>query len=322
MFQTLLLNMPPEMAHAFALTMLRYAPQFLFKMPQKNPITLMGLEFPHRIGLAAGLDKNGAYVDALARIGFAFIEIGTVTPKPQSGNPKPRLRRMPESKALLNRMGFNNVGVDAMVMNLKKMHYTGILGINIGKNKDTPLNQSIDDYVYCLERVYPYASYITVNISSPNTPHLRQLQQGAYFDDLLTALSVQRKRLMQQHRRRVPLVIKISPDESDETLKQMAQVMLSHKIDGVIATNTTLYRHQDMEGGLSGAPLASRANHCLSLFKQEVGDALCLIGSGGVTDVVSAQNKIKEGANLIQVYTGLIYHGPKFVHQLTQAIAF
>lgn len=317
LIRPILFSLDPELAHYLTLSTLKYVPAMVFPKPPSDPISVMGLNFPHRIGLAAGLDKNGDYLDALAKIGFAFIELGTVTPRPQMGNAKPRLFRLPKAQALINRMGFNNRGVDVLVSNLQKAVYRGIVGINIGKNKDTPLNQAVDDYLYCLQRVYQYASYVTINISSPNTPDLRQLQQEGYFNDLLKTLREEQLRLNDRYHRYVPLVVKISPDESDEVLKQMTQVILKNEIDGVIATNTTC-DHQSVStlphgnelGGLSGLPLLRRSTHSLQLIKQLVGNDVALIGVGGIDSVVSAREKLDAGASLVQLYTGLIYQGP------------
>jgi dihydroorotate dehydrogenase len=305
--------------------MLKYVPRACFPQPVSNPIDLMGLHFPHRIGLAAGLDKNGAYLDVLAKFGFAFIEIGTVTPRAQNGNPQPRLFRLSKANALINRMGFNNQGVDALIRNIRHAEYRGILGINIGKNKDTPLNQAGNDYVFCLQRVYPYASYVTVNISSPNTPDLRQLHQAGYFEHLIDDLQTARLRLQDQHGRNVPLVIKVSPDESESTLKRMMDVMLVQHIDGVIATNTTADRcavsglpYGNEEGGLSGSPLFERSTTTLRLIKEAVGEDMVLIGVGGIDSCAAAAEKFKAGASLLQVYTGLIYQGPALVRDLAR----
>lgn len=323
LIRPILFRLDPETAHHVALSALKYIPKCCFPKPALQTVKVLGLEFPHRIGLAAGFDKNGDYLDALAKLGFSFIELGTVTPRAQLGNPKPRLFRLPEAQAIINRMGFNNKGVDALLNNIKKAHYKGILGINIGKNKDTPIDQSADDYIYCLRKVYRSASYITINISSPNTPDLRQLQQGDYFIDLIKKLCSERKMLENEHQQYVPLLIKLSPDESDETLKTMAEIMVSHGIDGIIATNTTCDRslvhnrlHGNEIGGLSGQPLASRATHCLRILKQVVGNDVTLIASGGIDNVTIAKEKFAAGASLLQVYSGLIYKGPSLIRAL------
>lgn len=327
LIRPLLFCLEAETAHAYALSALRYMPRFMFDKVPTNSVHAFGLTFPHAIGLAAGLDKNGAYLDALAKLGFSFIEVGTVTPRPQLGNPRPRLYRLPKADAIINRMGFNNHGVDALLANISKSHYKGILGINIGKNKNTPLNKAVYDYVHCLRKVYSYASYVTINISSPNTPDLRQLQHGDYFRDLISRLREEQLALADTHQRYVPLVVKLSPDERDETLKNMADVIVSWGLDGIIATNTTCDRigvqalpYGNEKGGLSGGPLAARSTDCLRVLKQVVGDDITLIGVGGITNPAVAREKIAAGASLLQVYTGLIYQGPGLVKQLVEGI--
>lgn len=324
----LLFSIDAEKAHDLSLSALRYMPKFCFKRIEQKPIQALGLHFPHCVGLAAGLDKNGEYLDALAKLDFSFIELGTVTPKPQIGNPKPRLFRLPEAQAIINRMGFNNQGVDALVTHVKKSHYKGILGINIGKNKDTSLNHAADDYIYCFNKVFEYASYVTINISSPNTPDLRQLQQKEYFADLLLQIQAEQRKLSDKFKRHVPLVVKISPDEPVETLKQMTEVILNLGIEGIIATNTTCSRKTveslplaDESGGLSGQPLWELSTQCLRLLKQYVGDAVTLIGVGGIDSCESARSKLNAGASLIQVYSGLIYRGPQLVYELASGLA-
>lgn len=318
----LLFMLPPEVAHAVVLKSLKCLPKVCFSEIPSQSIQAMGLTFPHRVGLAAGLDKNGCYVDALRKLSFAFIEVGTVTPLPQMGNPKPRLFRLPAAEALINRMGFNNEGVAALLQALQAQCSQGIVGVNIGKNKQTPLNQAINDYRICFEQVYQVADYVTVNLSSPNTPDLRLLQQADYFTDLLTMLTEVQQRLAAQHGRWVPLVVKCSPDESDETLKRLANIACQFGLQGLIATNTTLDRSAVAHlsgaheaGGLSGRPLFERSTSVLRLLKQEVGEALTLIAAGGIDDAASAAEKIKAGATLLQLYTGLIYKGPGLVRQ-------
>lgn len=325
LIRPLLFLLEPERAHSLALNTLKYIPTICFPPPKMAPFEVMGLRFPHRIGLAAGLDKNGEYLEALAKLGFAFIEIGTVTPKPQSGNPKPRLFRLPKAQALINRMGFNNQGVDALVKNVQRVNYEGILGINIGKNKNTPLHQAVDDYVYCLEQVYPYASYVTINISSPNTPDLRQLHQAQYFEHLIQHLQHTRQALQDQHGRHVPLVIKLSPDEPESDLKYMADILIKHHIEGVITTNTTCDRYSvahlsysEEAGGLSGVPLFQRSTAVLRLLKKHVGTQLVFIGSGGIHTHSSMAEKLEAGADLVQIYTGLIYQGPALIRYALQ----
>jgi dihydroorotate dehydrogenase len=325
----LLFRVEPERAHVIALHMLRFAPSCFFEPISFNdkPIHVLGLKFSHPIGLAAGLDKNGDYLDALAKLGFSYIELGTVTPRPQPGLPKPRLFRLPEAHALINRMGFNNKGVDALVSNVLSAQYDGILGINIGKNKDTPLENAIDDYLFCLRKVYPFASYVTINISSPNTPHLRELQGRDYFSYLMYQLREEQLQLADQHQSHVPIVVKVSPDETDESLKQMANCIAELGIDGIIASNTTIAREEVSslrdgreEGGLSGNPLFFRSTQCLRLLKQVVGDAVTLIGVGGIDSPQTAREKLDAGAQLLQVYTGLIYEGPSLIKQLVEGI--
>jgi dihydroorotate dehydrogenase len=327
MIRPLLFSMDPEGAHDLSLSALRYMPKRCFKQIEHRPVRALGLEFPHFVGLAAGLDKNGEYLDALAKLGFSFIELGTVTPKPQVGNPKPRLFRLPKAQAIINRMGFNNQGVDALVTHVEKACYKGILGINIGKNKDTSLDRAADDYIYCLNKVYEYASYVTINISSPNTPDLRQLQQKEYFAHLLSQIQAEQIKLSDKFQRHVPLVVKISPDEDAETLKQMTDVILNLGIEGIIATNTTCSRkgvehlsRSEESGGLSGKPVWELSTQCLRLLKHYVGNDVTLIGVGGIDSCDSARSKLNAGASLIQVYSGLIYHGPGLVHELVSGL--
>lgn len=328
MIRPLFFSLDAELAHQAALSALAYVPNACFPKIQSRPVHAMGLEFPHPVGLAAGLDKNAEYLDALQKIGFSFIEVGTVTPRAQAGNPKPRLFRLPKAQAIINRMGFNNRGVDALIANIQQSQYKGILGINIGKNKDTPLERAKDDYLHCLTKVYPHASYVTINISSPNTPHLRALQVGDYFKELINALREEQLHLADEHQHYVPLLVKISPDETEEHLKIMADVLVSLGLDGIIATNTTCSRegvsslpHGLEEGGLSGQPLASSSTHCLSLLKQVVGDELTLIAAGGIDSPGIANQKLEAGASLLQVYTGLIYQGPGLVKTIVDGIS-
>lgn len=317
----------PEKAHAIALSALNFLPAMFRTKIVSQPLTAMGLEFSHRVGLAAGLDKNAEYLDALAKLGFAFIEVGTVTPRPQLGHPKPRLFRLTQAHALINRMGFNNHGVDALIKNIKQSHYSGILGINIGKNKATSLNLAAEDYLYCLRKVYSYATYVVINVSSPNTPELRKLQQDDYFRALIKTLKNEQLRLAEQYQKYVPLVVKISPDESQETLKNIASEVLKASLEGLIATNTTCQRdelssckdvHVDEEGGLSGRPLFKASTECLRVLKSIVGQDVTLIGVGGIEDTDTAQAKLEAGATLLQVYSGLIYRGPKLIQEIAR----
>ncbi|RUR18820.1 quinone-dependent dihydroorotate dehydrogenase [Legionella sp. km535] len=328
MIRPLLFKLDPETAHHLALSALDHLPGWCFNKIEGKPVNAMGLQFPHQVGLAAGLDKNGTHLDGLAKLGFSFIEVGTVTPRPQPGNPKPRLFRLPEAQAIINRMGFNNLGVDALVTHVKKAQYKGILGINIGKNKDTSLADAANDYCYCLQKVYGHASYVTINISSPNTPDLRELQKGDYLTQLLSQLQNEQLKLEEQHQRHVPLVVKVSPDEDDETLKLMTEVILSHGIEGIIATNTTCSRdgvknlpYGDEQGGLSGRPVEELSTRCLALLKKYAGDAITLIGAGGINSADSAQKKIAAGATLVQIYSGLIYQGPGLVNRIISGLS-
>jgi dihydroorotate dehydrogenase len=321
----LLFRLEPELAHEFVLRALNHLPAWCFPKVHGEAVDAMGLRFPHAFGLAAGFDKKGTALKGLVKLGFAFMEVGTVTPRPQRGNPLPRLFRLPKENAIINRMGFNNEGVDALLLHLEKSPYCGILGINIGKNKDTALHDAVQDYLHCFSKVYQRASYITINVSSPNTPDLRLLQQDDFFPDLLKALTKERQDLAECYQRHVPLVVKVSPDEDDETLKRMASSMLKYGIEGIIATNTTRERaavlglpHAEEEGGLSGAPLFARSTQCLRLLKQEVGTAITLIGSGGIDSPQAAQEKLQAGASLLQLYTGLIYRGPGLVSSLVK----
>jgi dihydroorotate dehydrogenase len=326
LIRSLLFRLDPEFAHHLALLALRYVPKRCFNIPKfsrEHAIHAMGLSFPHPIGLAAGLDKNAQYLDGISKVGFSFIEIGTVTPRPQTGNPKPRLFRIMKAQALINRMGFNNEGIEALIARIVVAKYSGILGINIGKNKDTPLDKAVDDYVFCLKKVYPFASYVTINISSPNTTALRALQGPRYFELLMNQLSEEHHRLADKHGNRVPIVVKISPDETDESLKRMANTIVNLGIDGMIATNTTTshnavsgFPQGNEEGGVSGPPLFSRSTACLRILKQVVGEDVTLIGVGGIQNLQDIREKLAAGAKLVQLYTGLIYEGPFWVKKL------
>lgn len=325
--------MDPEWAHFLALTGLKWLHQlglarFVINTPLiTQPITLMGLTFPNAIGLSAGLDKNGDYIDALSHLGFGFLEIGTVTPKPQKGNPKPRLFRLTEHDCLINRMGFNNKGVDHLIKRLDKMQYRGILGINIGKNKETSIEKAADDYLFCFRALAKYASYITINISSPNTPSLRDLQHADHLDHLLHQLKEEQHKFHHAQQKYVPLVVKISPDLADEPLQALAAILLKHQIDGVIATNTTISRygveasnHANEAGGLSGKPLQKRSTYVLKQLNALLQNQIPIIASGGILDESSVQEKQNAGATLFQIYTGLIYQGPSIIPRLLRAI--
>ncbi|MGZ3237523.1 MAG: quinone-dependent dihydroorotate dehydrogenase [Burkholderiaceae bacterium] len=331
----LLFLLDPEAAHNLTLPALKRAATCGFTKaitkPAADPRQVMGLTFPNPVGLAAGLDKDGAYIDGLAALGFGSIEVGTVTPRAQPGNPKPRMFRIPEANAIINRMGFNNGGVDAFVANVQASKFyqnkEGILGLNIGKNADTPIERAADDYLHCLQKVYPYANYVTVNISSPNTKNLRQLQGATELDALLSQLKEAQKRLADQHKRYVPIALKIAPDIDAEQIKTIADALLRHKIDGVIATNTTLSRdavkgmqHGEEAGGLSGSPVLQLSNTVIRGLKTELGDALPIIGVGGILSGADAQAKVDAGAALVQLYTGLIYRGPALVRECATAL--
>jgi dihydroorotate dehydrogenase len=325
----LLFSMAPERAHDLTLSLLKSAHKmgFIRQKIDAKPVTCMGIEFPNPVGLAAGLDKNGAYIDALAALGFGFIEIGTITPRPQAGNPQPRLFRIPEAKAIINRMGFNNDGVDQLVENVKASKFKGILGINIGKNADTPVENAVDDYLICLEKVYNYASYITVNISSPNTKNLRSLQSGDALTELLDTLKQRQLELAEQYHHYVPLVLKVAPDLSREDIDFIAAQLITFKIDGLIVTNTTLSRDGvenlafgNEAGGLSGAPVFEKSTACLRQFAEVLNGQIPLIGVGGITQGEHAVAKKEAGATLVQIYSGLIYTGPELVKQCVSAI--
>ena len=322
----------PETAHGLALEGLRLghglgATRLMCKS-RDLPVTVMGLEFPNPVGMAAGMDKNGDYIDALGGLGFGFIEIGTVTPRPQPGNPKPRIFRLEKANAMINRLGFNNKGVDYLVRQAEKHHFKGILGINIGKNFDTPNEKAVDDYLVCLEKVYPYADYITINISSPNTRGLRDLQDAKQLNSLLSALNNKRLELADKLQKRVPLVVKVAPDLEDEQIPGMADVVIQNEFDGLIATNTTIsrdtvkgMRHADEQGGLSGAPVKDKSDHVLAMFREHLPPEIALIGTGGITSGEDAAKKIQLGADLVQFYTGFVYKGPDLVGDCLKAIA-
>lgn len=294
-------------------------------VPDK-PVRVFGIDFRNPVGLAAGLDKNGECIDAFAALGFGFIEIGTVTPRAQPGNPLPRIFRLPERTAIINRMGFNNHGVDALVANVQRARYRGVLGINIGKNKDTPNEQALDDYLACLRKVYDYATYITVNISSPNTPGLRTLQHGDALRGLLDGLRREQDLLHRASGRRVPLLVKIAPDSTDDELAAIAGALVEFGIDGVIATNTTSARtgveglkHAEETGGLSGAPLTARSTAVIALLAKELAGRVPIVGVGGIVSAQDALAKKTAGASLVQVYSGFIYRGPGLVREIVRA---
>ncbi|TCB72779.1 quinone-dependent dihydroorotate dehydrogenase [Acinetobacter sp. ANC 4216] len=325
----LLFSLAPERAHELTLSLLKSAHRMgmMRQNVASKPVTCMGIEFPNPVGLAAGLDKNGAYIDALAGLGFGFIEIGTITPRPQSGNPHPRLFRLPEAKAIINRMGFNNDGVDKLIENVKAAKFKGILGINIGKNADTPVENAVDDYLICLEKVYNYASYITVNISSPNTKNLRSLQSGDALTELLQTLKKRQLELAEEHQHYVPLVLKVAPDLSNEDIQFIAKQLIQFKIDGLIVTNTTLSRegvenlkYGNEAGGLSGAPVFEKSTACLAAFAKVLQGQIPLIGVGGILSGEQAVAKQQAGASLVQIYSGLIYTGPALIKDCIDAL--
>ncbi len=292
-----------------------------------NPRTVMGLDFPNPVGLAAGLDKNGECIDAWATLGFGFIEVGTVTPRPQPGNAKPRLFRLPQAAAIINRMGFNNDGIDALLANVARARYRGILGINIGKNFDTPIERAVDDYLIGLRKAYGPASYVTVNISSPNTKNLRDLQQADELDRLLGALKAEQATLAERHGKYTPIAIKIAPDLDTAQIDEMAGLFRKHRIDGIIATNTTLSRqgvegqpHADEAGGLSGAPVREKSTAVLAAMHQALAGEVPLIGVGGILSGADARAKLAAGASLVQIYSGLIYRGPALIAEAARAL--
>jgi dihydroorotate dehydrogenase len=322
----------PETAHELTLESLRLghrlgATRFLCKAPSR-PVRCMGLDFPNPVGVAAGLDKNGDYFEALGDLGFGFVEIGTVTPRPQPGNPRPRVFRLPRAQAMINRLGFNNKGVDHLVRRVRRHRFQGILGINIGKNFDTPIEHAADDYLHCLDKVYPYAGYVTVNVSSPNTQNLRDLQGKDELGRLLAAVAERRAALAERHGRYVPLAVKVAPDLDDGQIRAIAKVVAQHAMDAVIATNTTIAREgvEGMQyageaGGLSGAPLKPKADHVLAVLRKALPARVALIGVGGITRGQDAVDKLALGAELVQFYTGMVYRGPELVAECLQAIA-
>ena len=332
--RNLLFRLQPETAHDLSLEWMSAAHRLKLLEPFVSPIPaspckVMGIHFPNRVGLAAGLDKNADHIDALSALGFGFVEVGTVTPRAQPGNPKPRLFRLADERAIINRMGFNNKGIDHLVDRVKRTKFSGPIGINIGKNFDTPVENANTDYLYCLRRAYPYATYITVNVSSPNTPGLRSLQFGDSLNSLLAVLKEQQALLAGQFGRYVPIVIKIAPDMSDEEIALVAGSLKASEMDGVIAGNTTLDREQvkaspfaHEAGGLSGAPLTEKSTHVIRQLKSELGDTLPIIGVGGIMTGQMAADKIKAGASLVQLYTGFIYQGPKLIRECVEAIRF
>ncbi len=332
-FRNLLFKLDAETSHEFSLDLMGAAERlqllnlFLPNIPE-NPVEVMGITFPNAVGLAAGLDKNGDYFNALGAMGFGFVEIGTVTPKPQKGNPQPRLFRIPEAQAIINRMGFNNKGVDHLVEQVTRRRYQGVLGINIGKNAKTPVENAADDYVIGLRKVYAHADYITVNVSSPNTQGLRDLQFGDSLNRLLEILKNEQLKLQQEQGRYVPVAVKIAPDMDSFAIQQVAATLLAQGMDGVIATNTTIsregveqYPNGNETGGLSGLPVQDKSTQVIKALYAELGDKLPIIGVGGILDGESAAEKICAGAKLVQIYSGFIYRGPALISEAASAVA-
>ena len=327
-----LFSLDPESAHDLTMASLKgpLACGMLRAVcgPQvSDPVELLGLRFANRVGLAAGLDKNAEHIDALSAMGFGFIEVGTVTPRAQPGNPKPRMFRLPERSALINRMGFNNKGLEAFAAQLKRARFAGVLGVNIGKNADTPIERATDDYLIGLRRLWAHAAYVTVNISSPNTQQLRSLQSGDALSELLGALGSARTELRREHRREVPMLLKIAPDLDDAQIETIASMLTAHSVDGVIATNTTIARdavqglpHANETGGLSGAPVAAASNRVIRALRQLLPPRYPIVGVGGIMSADDARDKIAAGADLVQVYTGLIYRGPVLVGECARAL--
>lgn len=327
-----LFQLDAENAHDLTLKSLKFAEKYgllalLPKPPESQPKTVMGLTFPNLVGLAAGLDKNGAVIDGMAALGFGFLEIGTITPRSQPGNPKPRLFRVKEAEGIINRFGFNNLGVDNLIQNVQASKYRGILGINIGKNFDTPNDRAVDDYLICMRKVYAHASYITVNISSPNTKNLRQLQEKDALDALLATLKAEQKVLADKYGKYVPIALKIAPDLDEMQIIEIADLLKLHQFDGVIATNTTLAREMVVglsnaseTGGLSGAPVREKSTLVISQLSKQLAGELPIIGVGGILSGADAAEKIAAGADLVQVYSGLIYRGPSLVRDICRAL--
>ena len=330
-----LFGLDPEQAHDLtlgALARIQRTPLICAVAQARvdDPVTLAGIRFPNRVGLAAGLDKNGRCIDGLAAMGFGFIEVGTVTPQGQPGNPRPRMFRLPEANALINRLGFNNQGLDAFIANVKQARFRsqgGVLGLNIGKNAATPIENAVDDYLLCLDGVYPHADYVTVNISSPNTKNLRALQSDEALDALLSAVQSRKQALAQQHGRSVPIFVKIAPDLDEAQVGVIAATLEKNAIDGVIATNTTIARdavkhlpHGEEAGGLSGAPVLQASNRVIAQLRAALGAGYPIIGVGGVLSGADAQSKIAAGADLVQLYTGFIYKGPELVTEAARAL--
>ncbi|TEW55244.1 quinone-dependent dihydroorotate dehydrogenase [Psychromonas sp. RZ22] len=330
--RSFLFKFNPEKAHELSIKQLKLThgtvlDLFYRQKVQQRPVEVMGLTFPNSVGLAAGLDKDADCIDAFGAMGFGHIEVGTITPVAQPGNASPRLFRVLEAEGIINRMGFNNHGVDNLIENVKKSNYKGVIGINIGKNINTPVEQGKEDYLICMDKVYQHAGYIAVNISSPNTPGLRTLQYGEALDDLLESLKTRQQALAKKHGKYVPIALKVAPDLSDEEIESIAQSILKYKIDGLIATNTTLDRemikgmsHAAEAGGLSGRPLQSKSTAVIAKFAGHLKGEIPIIGVGGIDSVISAKEKIEAGASLVQIYSGFIYQGPPLVKDIVNNI--
>lgn len=332
LLRPILFSLDPETAHHVTLVLMKLAEQTGLSALTKahsvdKPVRVMGLDFKNPLGLAAGMDKNGDYIDAFAALGFGFIEIGTVTPRPQPGNPKPRLFRLPEHQAIINRMGFNNLGIDHLLKQVEHSRYPGIIGINIGKNADTPLENATDDYLIGLRKSYLPASYITINISSPNTKNLRQLQQGDEIKHLLEALKQEQLKLQAEHGKYTPIAVKIAPDLTAEEISHIAGLLLEFNMDAVIATNTTIardkvqgHKHGNEAGGLSGAPVKECSTAVVKSLATELNGKLPIIAAGGILSAQDAQEKLQAGASLIQIYSGLIYKGPQLLEDILSSL--
>jgi dihydroorotate dehydrogenase len=328
----LLFALEPETAHKLTLYGLGVAQRSNFahwiaRPPRDLPVRVFGIDLPNPVGLAAGLDKNADHLDALAALGFGFIEVGTVTPRPQAGNPKPRMFRLPAHEALINRMGFNNAGIDALVRNVEQSAYSGVLGINVGKNRDTPNEEAVNDYRLCMRRAWPLASYLTINISSPNTKGLRDLQEEDALRRLIGQLREEQEALAGQHGARKPMLLKIAPDLEEAQMDAMAEVLVAAGVDGLICTNTTLDRsgvqgapNAGQDGGLSGRPLRERATQVLKGMHERMGGSVPIIGVGGIVDGADAAERMHAGADLVQLYTGLIYRGPRLLGECVEEI--
>lgn len=323
-----LFRLDAETAHAATIQMMKHMPRVsagLMQADAELPSECMGMHFRNPVGVAAGLDKNGECINALAAMGFGFVEVGTVTPRPQEGNPRPRMFRLTEHEAVINRLGFNNKGVDYLCRQVENARRDCVLGINIGKNATTPNERAADDYLHCLQKVYPLADYITINISSPNTKNLRDLQQGDALSGLLQALVTKRDQLSVEHARRVPLAVKLAPDMSEDQIEASAQIIADTGLDAVIATNTTLardmvagHRYAEEAGGLSGKPLSTLSQRCFEQLRAALPEHIPMIGVGGIHDRESARKRFAAGAALVQVYTGFVYHGPDLIESATQ----